>query len=453
MLFEYRNTIPRSDSMEGLEAFLEQIWDKRERSVWHTETDADQSSAQQILQFLYKTSTIKARNYVGVIHFNGNRINILPKIFYQEEHEYQPHEIAAMHNHVLWWLSYCQRIKFPSYVTGLGAQESDFFEVLIYLFAQYTCELLNSSIYQQYIEITEELPYIKGRLEISPYINQNLARGRWHRLNCTHDPYLMDNKFNRIIKCVASLLFSLSGSSESKKYLEEILIILDGVNDYQATADDCLEISFNIYHEAFETVRDYCHLFLSNSIVYAYKNELKLFAFLMPMEYVFEDFLHGFIKREITSTVKYQSSAVRLDTEGHYSLKPDMLLDYKGVKVIADAKYKTMLIDSGDPYKSISQSDLYQVLAYALRFGINDVLLLYPETISQTDTPHLLIKVRDELAQGEDIRIRACRVPIIEEPLCAGQILDKTRLCDIFDKTKNRLKDRLLEILDSVTND
>jgi 5-methylcytosine-specific restriction enzyme subunit McrC len=44
--------------------------------------------------------------------------------------------------------------------------QGDFFEVLIYLFSKYTRRLFQSSLYQAYEDISRELPYIKGKLDV-----------------------------------------------------------------------------------------------------------------------------------------------------------------------------------------------------------------------------------------------------------------------------------------------
>src|SRR5690606_17803541 len=137
-------------------------------------------------------------------------------------------------------------------------------------------------IYQQYEEVHEELTFIKGRLNTTDYINQNISTGRWHKLNCSYDSFVFDNKFNRIIKYVTTFLFNACTSQDNKKNLREILFILDEVSDERATAEQCASIKFNPMLEKFDTVRDFCHLFLSNSISFDYKNDLKLFAFLLP---------------------------------------------------------------------------------------------------------------------------------------------------------------------------
>ena len=227
-LFEYQNKVQHDGSLSDLENFLDEIWNNRERSSFYSDSDDDNVQSQRFIKFLHKSNELKSNKYVGVIHFEGKNINLLPKIFYDGEKDYSS-QVGQINNHVLWWLSYCRKIKFPNYQTSLGSNNNEFFEVLIYLFSKYTRRLLNNSIYQQYEETDKELPYIKGRLNTTRYISENLSKGRWHMLNCTYDAFIFDNEFNRIIKYVSTLLFNVTTSPESKKNLREILFLLDEV--------------------------------------------------------------------------------------------------------------------------------------------------------------------------------------------------------------------------------
>jgi 5-methylcytosine-specific restriction enzyme subunit McrC len=382
-LFEYQNRVTYEKKyFIDLEVFLDDIWSKREKSGFWEVDENDKSEVQRFIQFLYKSTELKSNKYVGVINFQGTTINLLPKIFYDQGREYQSSDIKAINQHILWYLSYCRKLKFPNYQTSLGSENNDFFEVLIYLFSKYTRNLLSNSIYQQYEETSKEVYNIKGRLEVQRYITENLSTGRWHKLNCTYDAFVMDNKFNRIIKYVTNLLFSVTSNPDNKKYLREILFILDEVSEERFTANDCASIIFNPMFEDFETVRDYCTMFLSNSISVNYKNELKLFAFLIPTEYLFEDFVFGFINKEIPEIkATPQNTSEYLDIDNIFRIKPDLCITAQDKKFIADTKYKIIYSDNSDPKSGITQSDLYQMIAYAIRFNIQDVILLYPNTI------------------------------------------------------------------------
>lgn len=447
-LYEYQNKVDIQDSFEGLEGFLDEIWNSREKNSFYSINGDDRIESQRFLQFIHKSNELKSNKYVGVIHYEGNKINLLPKIFFDSEKEYQTNEVNQIQNHILWWLSYCRKIKFPNYQASLGSAKSDFFEVLIYLFSKYTRELLNSSIYQQYEEVNRELSFIKGRLNTNQYINENLSKGKWHKLNCTYDAFVFDNEFNRIIKFVTTLLFNVTSSQDNKKNLREILFILDEVSDERATAEQCSRISFNPMFGEFETVRDYCQLFLTNCISFDYKNDLKLFAFLLPMEYVFEDFIFGFIDKELEKvTAKAQRSDTYLDEGKAFNLKPDLWLRTEHKSLIADTKYKIVYSDEKDPKKGISQNDLYQMLAYAVRFEVDEIILFYPNTIKQGQEEETELTIKDALANGKEISIRAFQLPIINRALLETDLEMKTDLSDLFESTRQELINKIEKIL------
>ena len=447
-LFEYQNKVDIQDSFEGLESFLDEIWNSREKNSFYSENGNDKIESQRFLQFIHRSNELKSNKYVGVIHYEGNKINLLPKIFFDSEKEYQVNEVNQIQNHILWWLSYCRKIKFPNYQASLGSVKSDFFEVLIYLFSKYTRELLNSSIYQQYEEVNRELSFIKGRLNTNEYINENLSKGKWHKLNCTYDAFVFDNEFNRIIKYVTTLLFNVTSSQDSKKNLREILFILDEVSDERATAEQCSRISFNPMLGEFETVRDYCQLFLTNCISFDYKNDLKLFAFLLPMEYVFEDFIFGFIDKELEKvTAKGQRSDTYLDEGKAFNLKPDLWLKTDHKSLIADTKYKIVYSDEKDPKKGISQNDLYQMLAYAVRFEVDEIVLFYPNTIKQGQEEETELIIKDALADGKEISIKAFQLPIINRALLETDLEAKTDLSELFESTRQELMNKIEKIL------
>jgi len=447
-LFEYQNKVDNQASFDGLEGFLDEIWNSRETNSFYSENGNEKIESQRFLQFIHKSNELKSNKYVGVIHYAGKKINLLPKIFYDAENEYSINEVNQIQNHILWWLSYCRKIRFPNYQASLGSAKSDFFEVLIYLFSKYTRELLNSSIYQQYEEVNRELSFIKGRLNTNEYINQNLSKGKWHKLNCTYDAFVFDNEFNRIIKYVTTLLFNVTSNQDNKKNLREILFILDEVSDERATAEQCSRISFNPMFGEFETVKDYCQLFLTNCVSFDYKNDLKLFAFLLPMEYVFEDFIFGFIDKELESiTAKAQPSDKYLDEGKAFNLKPDLWLKTKFKSLIADTKYKIVYSDEKDPKKGISQNDLYQMLSYAVRFEVDEIILFYPNTIKLNQEEQTELTIKDALAGGKEILIRAFQLPIINRGLLKKDLLTKTNLNELFETTRQDLKNKIEEIL------
>ena len=439
-LFEYKNNeeFPK-DHFDDLEVFLDDLWSKREKSSYYFNEEDSRVEQQRFIQFLHKTKTIKSNKYVGVIHFEGKTINLLPKIFYKGENP-KKNEVNAINKHILWWLSYCRKLKFPNYLSGLNSEKADFFEILIYLFSKYTRELLNSSIYQKYTDVNEELSFVKGRIDFNAYLRDNLSKGRNHKISCEFDTFQMDNDFNRCVKYVSKLLVSITKENQSRRYLNDILFILDEVEDINVSSDTMKRMKFNPMFSSFETIRDYCILFLDNSVSFNYKNDLKLFAFLLPMEYVFEDFIFGFIDKEIDEVkAKNQDTSKYLAENKKFQLKPDLILEFDDRKLIGDTKYKIVYQDKNDPKKGISQSDLYQMIAYAIRFKVNEIVLFYPNTINNQTPNNSELSIIDELADNEEIQIKSFQLPIINFALFDNDYKSEHSLKLDFEKTKEEL--------------
>jgi 5-methylcytosine-specific restriction enzyme subunit McrC len=474
-LYEYANSELYSGETEALEGFLDDIWGKRPKQavLYPDTTDEEQydtsiAAKQKFLTFL-KGRYIKSRKYVGIIKYNGHTINLLPKIFFQNNSvEFSEESINSIHANILWWLTYCKKIKFPSTNSALSTLKSNFFEVLIYLFALYTRQALNNCMYQTYTEINNEIDFMKGRLDVNKYIADNYTKGRWQKLACTYDSFEFDNPFNRIVKCVANLLLGTTQNIENKQLLSEIIFILDEVSDVRVTYSDCNKVNLNPLYEDLFTVLDYCKLFLANSITFSYKDQFQVFAFLLPMEYVFEDFIFGFMETNHKNiqglkNLKYQKSDLflarlyendQIVKDNVFNLQHDIYFEYEGKKIIADTKYKIIYspdknTKDKDFKHGVSQSDLYQLVSYAIRRKATDLYLLYPETLLERNVNGIEKSVKfvitDEFADRK-IGIRIAKVPIIHHDF--PNIDSSKSLQNNFEETDIRLKNRLMEIFE-----
>jgi len=166
------------------------------------------------------------------------------------------------------------------------------------------------------------------------------------------------------------------------------------------------------------------------------------------MEYVFEDFIFGFIDKEITEVkAKAQSVSKALAENGTFLLKPDLFLEIGDKNIIADTKYKIVYSDEKDPKYGISQNDLYQMLAYAVRFKIEDILLFYPETITHYQSNKSSITILDELANKTPITIKSYQLPIINKAIFTNDNIENISLQELFVEVKENLVVKLKEIL------
>lgn len=104
--------------------------------------------------------------------------------------------------------------------------------------------------------------------------------------------------------------------------------------------------------------------------------------------------------------------------------------------------------NDSDPKKGISQSDLYQMLAYAVRFGIQEIKLIYPNSAATELQPEVAtIEIKDTLANEKQITITAHQLPIIDKSITVATLKEHDKLLDCFEGLRAQLKVKLKAIL------
>lgn len=407
--YEWQNIeIPKSLNINELSDFLDSVW----RTKYAFSTSKKENTRQQFLHI--EGNRLKARNFVGFIYFEDEWIEIYPKIFAKKELPTLAEKQNMIEN-VMYWLSYSKRLRFPFQKIPFESSTCDnLLAVFVHLFANYSRETLLNSPYQQYEEVRAETPFLKGKMDFSNYIFQQFGQGKPHVFSCIYEPFVFDNLFNQIVKATTKMLLSVNQNVENQAILQDILFILSEVSDIQCRAEDCKKVKLNQMFDALQDVLDMCYFFLSMQQFSGTDSEKSNFCFLFPMEIIFEDFVTGVLQekgREMGLKViaQAQKHTKYLTNEAVFQLKPDILIPKKR---IIDAKYKKLTFEKGKNY-DINPADLYQMLAYATRFGIKDMVLVYPKYRYFDNPESFFFEIENSLsAENEVITIRIVSVQI-----------------------------------------
>lgn len=433
LLFEFGNKISISDRI-SLESYLCSLW-KQYKDLWPADgiSDIRKEGYQPFLTF--DGNHACANNYVGFIQCENELIEIYPKVF----RDITGINKELMHNHLFYWFSYCSRIKFPFNPAYLDNFQIDSLpELIIYLIARQFSETISTKPYNTYEEISEALLTPRGKINFSRYII-NIASGKHHLIECDYEPFIFDNKLNRIIKYSSRLLLDYTRIPETQLLLNNVLNILDEVEDRSFTSKDVDALKVLNFFEEYEELKHCCKMVIDNRVFSSSEYELKNLSLLFPMEYIFEDFIAGFIRENFKDTymVEYQKSDLYLqENPNAFRLKQDILLTNKATKeiIIIDAKYKLRKnIDPNDSKRGVSSADMYQVLSYSYRRGSNKVVLMYPNTSETLMVDHIFtIKKADK---SEEIKVKVVDVPFWSDS-------DQRLVC-------SKLKVKLSEILEN----
>lgn len=89
------------------------------------------------------------------------------------------------------------------------------------------------------------------------------------------------------------------------------------------------------------------------------------------------------------------------------------------------------------------------MLAYAVRFEVDEVILFYPNTINSYQDNSSEIIIKDKLANNKEIFIKAFQLPIINKDLLNKNLEINTKLNDLFIEQKKELKLKIESIFNN----
>ena len=309
---------------------------------------------------------VRPKNYCGFLSVNGEDYFIVPKI--NEENETQNLDSF------LYMLMVAYDVKLShEALAGYDTHKHQFLEVFIRMFADGLLHEFKRGVFKQYVTMQENLKVLRGK-----YMFERNFQNFYHQnLYCEYDEFSMDNRLNRFF-LYAIRQFKKVSSYPNLSRCEQILDEVVYFNvDIKRTNIRFDRMSLR-YQKSFEVAE----MLLQRLVPLTSRSGKKSFAFLFDMAEVFEKFV-GRLYKEINPTAKLQVQK----NFGSLQLKPDIMTD----SMIIDTKYK--LVNSRE---ELSTQDKYQMFAYGVNFGINDVMLLYPK--------HKVDICEDlELGKGDDL--------------------------------------------------
>ncbi|NRV01589.1 5-methylcytosine-specific restriction enzyme subunit McrC [Clostridium beijerinckii] len=326
---------------------------------------------------------IVATQYVGFIKIKNKTIQVIPKIFKNNDNE-------NLH-FLLYMLQYTEKLKIKNFsLTSFNKIDGSFFEVFIWLYARNLLDILKPGIKKQYVVNEENSNFLKGKFLIGEHIKYNNFNNA--KFFCSFDEFTEDNRLNQILKYVSNILIQVSKNSTNKKYLKQILFILDEVQLKKVTVDDIDKIHFSRLNEEYRPIINLCKLILSNTTISFGLSKIETFSFMFDMNKLFEEFIYKFIKKHKEEIGIKNISGQKLLGKlfGEFNMYYDIYIkDENNRDIIIDTKYKSPA-DMNKHY-GLSQADFYQMFAYSQsqEKKIENIILLYPKsTIEESSFKH-----------------------------------------------------------------
>ncbi len=267
---------------------------------------------------------------------------------------------------------------------AIGLQKYTLLDIFILHFCdQLHAELMQGMI-RLYVEKKENLNVLRGRLKTELQFKYNFAHRE--RLYCQYDELSNDNLHNRIIKSVLKSMQKVTFGVEARKRLTELLMRFADIGYIPVDIHLFENLQFDRSTSRYKAIFKQCRWFVQGLHPDVVAGQNTCLSVLFDMNRLFEAYVAKKM-RHIAWTAGIQMweqgpqkyLAQRVDNDGKlFLMKPDMV--FLGPEnhpiAIADAKWK--LLDEKEKRLGISQVDLYQMNAYATRYKVDKLALIYP---------------------------------------------------------------------------
>ncbi|HHV15788.1 MAG TPA: hypothetical protein GXX58_04345 [Gelria sp.] len=371
---------------------------------------------------LQADGSLLLKHYVGFIFRNGTRLQILPKVFASGpvEKSSEEFEKGKAINLLLRLLSYSGFLNIKEIPDPISVEtyQNDLLEIFISIFINQFNKLFNREIHRSYQPYEENMQFIKGRILFSQTIKENAFRKHLHYVG--YEEFTINNPLNRIIKTTMLRLISQTQVARNKKALKLALIHLEEVEPINLYPGIFKEVKFNRLNQNYRPLFNMAKMFYYNHQPGQTEGDEFTFTFLVPLNHLFEHYIYklldnseisgpGFYQVNHHKPQKYLASR---NGKGTFKLEPDItLIKDKSVNAILDAKYKNPMKGSD---VSVLQSDIYQMLAYAVAYHCPSIYLVYPFFIDNEITDTELANYNIITSAG-NISLKVIQLDIIDD--------------------------------------
>lgn len=333
---------------------------------------------------------VQFKNYVGLIQLKtGFQIEILPKIDMVSTDTDNKKIFLKM-------LRAMKEFEGKSFnVSNLNIDRMNLYEIFINMYLQETQRLCKKGIKTSYTNTEDNLTIFKGKMIFKEQIKKNIVHKE--KFYVSYDEYNLNRVENKLIKSTLLKLLNLSNDSSNKKLCSQILTYFENVDVSSNYDADFVKVKIDRNTKDYEYIMKWSKVFLKNKSFTAFSGKSISRALLFPMEKLFESYVAKYAK------IIYDDFLVSTQDNGYYlfnepeqfKLRPDLVLTQSnGHKIIMDTKWKSLVNDSRKNY-GISQTDMYQMYAYAKKYKTPDICLLYPLNSEMRNCEEIKFESRD----------------------------------------------------------
>ena len=294
---------------------------------------------------------------------------------------------------------------------------------------------LKQGLYREYLNQTEELAVMRGKIDMAGTVRNKHARK--HVLTCVYDELSENNLLNQILKTTVMLLLRYAQVDvEYKDALKKEMLFFSNIDIVeQPSTIKWAALRFQRNNHTYHMLISLCQLILEGMLITTDKGKYRLASFVdeQRMCRLFEKFILEYYSKEFPQLRTTSSQIPWALDDGIGTMLPvmqsDVMLTYYEKVLIIDAKYYSHTTQVQYDVHSLHSANLFQIFTYVK--NKNEEYGERPHTVSGM----LLYARTDETIQpdnvyqmsGNKISVRTldlnCKFSVIAEQLKA--ILDE----------------------------
>jgi 5-methylcytosine-specific restriction enzyme subunit McrC len=329
--------------------------------------------------------SLRARGIVGILAAKDCSLEILPKIDVAPG-ESVDHQNAAIRKRLIHMLAVALNLKVDlGSITDLAWQRETLLEIIVRIFCDKLTEAVRKGMPRRYVEQEDDISALRGSLNVIRQFTRHAVNPS--RLACRFDVLSEDTALNRIMKAAVAHLSRMSRSSANQQRLRDLAFVYADIAEISPSVLRWDEVTIDRTNRRWQELLDMAQLFLLNRYQTTTGGTDQGTALLFEMNTLFEEYIGRLISRTLAGTdltVSLQGGrlfCLSADTSerGLFQTRPDILIHRAGtVTHVIDTKWKRISSRIDDPKQGVSQSDVYQMMAYAQLYSAPRLTLLYP---------------------------------------------------------------------------
>lgn len=306
-------------------------------------------------------------------------------------------------NNIYHMLSYAFQILTQDTYDDVAIESFDeMYDLLAAILAKGIGIQLKQGLYREYINRQEELSVLRGKINMSGTIKNQLVHKRV--LTCDFDDLSENNLFNQIIKTTVILL--LKNAKVKSKYKDDLkkkMLFFSNIDFLEPTSIRWSSIRFQRNNQTYRMLISICQLILEGMLMTTDIGEYRLASFIdeQRMCRLYEKFILEYYSRHYPE-LKVSASQIPWSVDdGVRTMLPMMQSDIhlqKGNTVlIIDAKYYSHTTQTQYDKHTLHSNNMYQIFTYVknrdYEFGEEEHtvsgMLLYAKTEEEVQPNHV----------------------------------------------------------------